>query len=323
MTDQLFGAVGSYPDGAPGRRDLAGLRVVVVHAHPDDETITMGGTLHQLSRRGADVTVVTCTLGEEGEVIGPAWQKLVADEADQLGGLRISELDQALRALGVRGEFLGGAGAYRDSGMAGTASAANPRALVNNSEAATRDLVEILRRIRPQLVLTYDPYGGYGHPDHIKAHEITHAAAEAVGVKRLAWQVMPAARQESGLAEIDEVPPGWRHAKPGELASVSDELVDAAVELEPEDLAAKLSGFRAHATQLQLADGAVSPTNPEPAWAAIKHPGAIGAVYCLSNRIAQPVLRVEYFHVAAGLPVEDRSDIASGLDLAERPGAGR
>src|SRR5699024_2041171 len=99
-------------------RDLVGYRVVAVHAHPDDEAITTGGSLFDLARRGADVLVVTCTLGEEGEVIGAPFAHLTNDHADQLGGFRIGELTRALEILEVRGRFLGGAGRFRDSGMA-------------------------------------------------------------------------------------------------------------------------------------------------------------------------------------------------------------
>lgn len=294
-------------------RDLTGLRVVAVHAHPDDETITMGGTLHQLAARGADCTVVTCTLGEEGEVIGPTWQNLIADEADQLGGYRIAELSAALAAVGVHGEFLGGAGAYRDSGMAGTPSAANPRAFVNDGGRAVDDLVEVLERLRPQLVLTYDPNGGYGHPDHIHAHEITHAALERVEVDRLLWHVTPTGAQDAGLAAIAEIPAGWRRAADGELAAVADDQVDCVSELSDADVAAKLAGFRAHATQLHVADGSVSRTNPVAAEASVSDHDTVAAVYCLSNLIAQPVLRREYFHLAAGTPVPAGGGPADGL----------
>ena len=105
-----------------------GLRALFVHAHPDDEAITTGGTIAALVAAGAEVRVITCTLGEEGEVIGDELSGLVADRADQLGGYRIGELGIALRALGVdRTRFLGGAGRWRDSGMAGTPSAGRER----------------------------------------------------------------------------------------------------------------------------------------------------------------------------------------------------
>ena len=98
-----------------------------VHAHPDDETITNGATIAHYAARGAAVHVVTCTLGEEGEVIGDRWAQLAADHADQLGGYRIGELTAALHALGVPAPiFLGGPGRWRDSGMAGTESRSRP-----------------------------------------------------------------------------------------------------------------------------------------------------------------------------------------------------
>src|SRR5262245_22185776 len=85
-------------------------RLLFVHAHPDDETLTTGATIAHYAARGAQVRVVTCTLGEEGEVIGERWAQLAVDQADQLGGFRIAELSTALNALGVDGPvFLGGA----------------------------------------------------------------------------------------------------------------------------------------------------------------------------------------------------------------------
>lgn len=96
-------------------------RLLFVHAHPDDESLSNGATIAHYTSRGAQVHVVTCTLGEEGEVIGDRWAQLTADHADQLGGYRIGELTAALRALGVSAPiYLGGAGRWRDSGMAGT-----------------------------------------------------------------------------------------------------------------------------------------------------------------------------------------------------------
>ena len=152
------------PQPQPRPRDLAGYRAVFVHAHPDDEAITTGGAIADLSARGADVLVVTCTLGEEGEVIGETYQHLVAGEADQLGGFRIGELGASISNMRARGEFLGGAGRFRDSGMAGSPASRNPRAFTNAGPEAVELLADILRRERPHLVVTYGPDGGYGHP---------------------------------------------------------------------------------------------------------------------------------------------------------------
>src|ERR1700755_423190 len=96
-------------------------RLLFVPAHPDVETLTTGGTIAHYVASGADVHVVTCTLGEEGEIIGDRYAQLGVDAADQLGGYRIGELPGALPALGVNEpNFLGGPGHWRDSGMAGT-----------------------------------------------------------------------------------------------------------------------------------------------------------------------------------------------------------
>lgn len=293
-------------NGAPYERDLVGLRVVAVHAHPDDESISTGGALAHLARRGADVLVVTCTLGEEGEVIGETYQGLVNDRADQLGGFRIHELSRALEILGVRGEFLGGAGCYRDSGMAGSSASRNPRAFVNSGDRAVNHLAEIFQREKPHLVLTYDPNGGYGHPDHIRAHEITHLAAEQVEIPRILWAARLRTELEANVA--DRIPGGWTRPAPGALDAV--DATDTWVELDDIVYAAKAEAMKAHATQIWLADGSVTPTNPHSATAS----GPV-TTYALSNLIAQPIIRREHYCLGAGLPLEHRADIASGLDF--------
>ena len=146
-----MGAVGSYH---PMRNDR--YRRNVAHYSAD----------------GATVTLVTCTLGEEGEILVPELAQLAADQADQLGGVRIGELADAMRALGVTDHrFLGGAGRFRDSGMIGTPGNDNPRAFWRADKddevftAAVTEAVKVIREVRPQVVITYDPNGGYGHPD--------------------------------------------------------------------------------------------------------------------------------------------------------------
>lgn len=152
--------------------------MLVVHAHPDDETIGTGATMAKYAAEGAHVTLVTCTLGEEGEILVPELAHLAADKDDALGQHRITELAEAMQILGVKDHrFLGGPGKYRDSGMMGVDS--------NNREdcfwradllAAATDLCAVIREVRPQVVITYDDFGGYGHPDHIQAHRVTHYA---------------------------------------------------------------------------------------------------------------------------------------------------
>src|SRR3954454_11230311 len=119
-------------------------RLLFVHAHPDDETLTTGGTIAHYAAQGAQVQVVTCTLGEEGEVIGDRWAELAVDRADQLGGYRIAELTEALRALGVGGpNYLGGAGRWRDSGMEGVTPRRGRRFVDADEREAVGALVAI------------------------------------------------------------------------------------------------------------------------------------------------------------------------------------
>ncbi|WP_179948316.1 N-acetyl-1-D-myo-inositol-2-amino-2-deoxy-alpha-D-glucopyranoside deacetylase [Corynebacterium liangguodongii] len=288
------------------QRDLAGYRVVAVHAHPDDESISTGGALASLAARGADVLVVTCTLGEEGEVIGETYQGLVADEADQLGGFRIGELERACRILGVRQVFLGGPGRYRDSGMVGAPSHANPRAFVNSGEAAVEDLAQLLAIERPHLVLTYGPDGGYGHPDHIRAHEITHAAARRVGgVPRILWAVRLRSDLEASLPA--DAPAGWSYPAPGELDAV--EAADTFVELDDRAYSAKVEAMRSHATQVWIADGYAGQTNPH----SVRAAGPVTA-YALSNLKTQAVTRREYYQFGEGVELEPGADLLSGIE---------
>ena len=276
-----------------------GMRALFVHAHPDDEAITTGGTIAALVAAGADVRVVTCTLGEEGEVLGEQFAGLVVDQADQLGGYRISELATALRALGVaRPRFLGGAGRWRDSGMAGTPSAEHPRAFVRSGSEAVDELTTVLEEFRPQLVVTYDPDGGYGHPDHIRAHQIVHAAVEEATHRpdRLAWTVT--ARSE--LSRTHPSPPAHlRDAEEDELPSVPDSRLTHRVPLDDADYAAKLEALTGHATQLELVRGAEG----EPWFLA------------LTNGVLQPVAQVEWF-ICHDLDEQDGSYVRCGPGTA-------
>ncbi|MEY8564994.1 N-acetyl-1-D-myo-inositol-2-amino-2-deoxy-alpha-D-glucopyranoside deacetylase [Corynebacteriaceae bacterium 7-707] len=289
-----------------GHGDLSGLRIVAVHAHPDDESIWGGLALANWIRRGAEATVVTCTLGEEGEVIGDKYASLVAAERDMLGGYRIAELQRALTELGAgRPVFLGGAGRWRDSGMAGTPAAEHPRAFVNSGDTAVDQLGALFDELRPHVVVTYGPDGGYGHPDHIRAHEITHrAATRAVAEGRWApariyWTAQERERVAAGLEELAAAggpPEGWRFPEPGELATVPAGVVDARVEGDDRDVDAKRRAMAAHATQLWVADGSVSDVNDRPRYSAGR------VAFCLSNLIAQPLLDSESYTLGREFP---------------------
>ncbi|WP_280201876.1 N-acetyl-1-D-myo-inositol-2-amino-2-deoxy-alpha-D-glucopyranoside deacetylase [Nocardia cyriacigeorgica] len=269
--------------------------LLLVHAHPDDESITTGGTIAHYRRRGIPVTVVTCTLGEEGEVIGEQWAQLTAEHADQLGGYRILELTRALAALDAAPpRLLGGAGRWRDSGMAGTPSAEHPRAFVRSGREAVDALTEIVLELRPRVVVGYDPKGGYGHPDHVRAHEITTAAVHAAAERgwdtpKFYWTVTDAdllklhtealaRRTVEGLPGA--LPAGWRLPADGELACVPSSTVTTTVDVS-DVLAAKREALRAHATQVTVAPS--------------------GREFALSNNIAQPVLPEEHFVLVRGV----------------------
>ena len=178
-------------------------RVLFVHAHPDDETINNGATMARYVAEGAGVTLLTCTLGEEGEILVPALAQLAADQADQLGGYRIGELRAAMAALGVTdSRFLGGAGRYRDSGMMGTQANEHPRAFWQaDLDEAAAHAVAVIREVRPQVLVTYDDFGGYGHPDHIQAHRVAMRAADAGRGPRLPARPRRGVDHREGLLE--------------------------------------------------------------------------------------------------------------------------
>ena len=156
---------------------MSELRLLLVHAHPDDESISNGVTMAKYVAQGAQVTLVTCTRGEEGEVLVPELSHLAAAHDDNLGAHRILELENAMKVIGVKDHrFLGN---YRDSGMMGTPANDRPDTFwqADLDEAAGK-LVEIIREVQPQVLITYDEFGGYGHPDHIKAHQVAMRGAE-------------------------------------------------------------------------------------------------------------------------------------------------
>ena len=162
---------------------LPGRRLLLVHAHPDDESIYTGATMARYAAQGVQVTLVTCTLGELGEIIPPSLAHLAADQQDRLGKYRIGELAAACAALGVTDHrFLGGPGRWRDSGMMGTEGNDDPRCFWRaDVDQAAQALLDVIGEVRPQVVATYDAGGAYGHPDHIQAHRVAWRACELAG----------------------------------------------------------------------------------------------------------------------------------------------
>jgi mycothiol conjugate amidase Mca len=156
--------------------DTSLLCLMAVHAHPDDECFS-GGIFGRYADEGARTALVTCTLGEEGEIVDSTMDAEAV--RPRLGEVRTEELRCSVAALGIERLYLLG---YRDSGMAGTPANANPLAFTNvNFAAASARLVALVRAERPQVLITYDEQGGYGHPDHIMAHRIAVAAYEGAG----------------------------------------------------------------------------------------------------------------------------------------------
>ncbi|MDT5092979.1 MAG: N-acetyl-D-myo-inositol-2-amino-2-deoxy-alpha-D-glucopyranoside deacetylase [Mycobacterium sp.] len=259
-------------------------RLLFVHAHPDDESLSTGATIAYYADRGADVRVVTCTLGEEGEVIGDTYALLAVGHADQLGGYRISELTKALAILGA-GEprFLGGPGRWRDSGMDGTAPRGHAR-FADAGEDAVRELATIVDSFRPHVVVTYDPGGGYGHPDHRQANAVTTAAMSASDwqVPKFYWTVLSTSAVAQALSDLRNLPEGWFRPEPDAINfGFSDDKIDAVVDASAY-VSAKAAALAAHATQVTVA--------PD------------GHACALSNRMALPIAGKEYYALAAGTP---------------------
>jgi N-acetyl-1-D-myo-inositol-2-amino-2-deoxy-alpha-D-glucopyranoside deacetylase len=280
-------------------------RMVVVHAHPDDETLWTGGMIARYAAAGVAVTLVTCTLGELGEVFTDELRGLAADRADQLGGYRLTELRAAGAVLGVTDQkFLGGVGRWRDSGMVAEpgARASAPLRLHPLSFAAGRldeqvdALSEVLEAVRPQVVVTYGPDGGYGHPDHVRAHQVTMtAAAQTPGVQRVFWAVRPVSAIADGIEALAAMP-GLPFPLPDShgLPGVDDAEVTTALDVTAHR-SAVLEAMRAHATQVRV-------------WTAGPH-----AAFALSDGLARPLLNTEHFTLARGAAAGAHDDLFGGL----------
>jgi N-acetyl-1-D-myo-inositol-2-amino-2-deoxy-alpha-D-glucopyranoside deacetylase len=269
-------------------------RLLLVHAHPDDETINNGATMAQVVAQGGTVTLVTCTLGEEGEILVPGLEHLAADQEDRLGAHRQQELADAMAALGVRDHrILGGPGRYRDSGMMGTPANDRPDCFwqADLREAADH-LVAIVREVRPTVLVTYDDFGGYGHPDHIQAHRVaTYAVAlaavpsyrpelgEAWDVPAVAWNAMPRSVVAEGIERMRDTGSDFFGVDSVDDLPfvVDDALISAAVDATAY-VEQKLAAMRAHATQIAVD----------------------GPFFALSNNLGLAAWGVEHYRTAKG-----------------------
>ena len=278
-------------------------RLLLVHAHPDDETINQGATMAKYVAEGRGVTLVTCTGGEMGEILVPELEHLAPHE---LAEHRRGELEAAMKELGVTDHrYLGGFGAYHDSGMqwheqghAVPADEVGEQAFWNAdlTEAATH-LAEVIREVRPQVLVTYDQFGGYGHPDHIQAHRVAMYGAqlaavpsyrrdlgEAWDIPKIYWGAMSESRMRAGLRMLREAGDattfeGMDPDGPMPYFVVADEDLTAAVDAQ-EHVEAKLNGMRAHATQITTD----------------------GPFFALSNNVGTTAWGIEYFRIAKGTP---------------------
>jgi N-acetyl-1-D-myo-inositol-2-amino-2-deoxy-alpha-D-glucopyranoside deacetylase len=298
-------------------------RMLLVHAHPDDESIGQGATMASYVARGTQVTLVTCTLGEEGEVLVPDLADLASDRDDLLGQHRITELANAMKELGVTDHrFLGGPGRYRDSGMVWSEEG---HAAVGEDvkegtfwradllEASTL-LVDIIREVRPQVLVTYDEFGNYGHPDHIQAHRVATYAASLAAVAsfrpelgepweiaKVYWGAMSLNRMREGLRRLRAAGnttafEGMDPDGPMPPFMVPDDQLSAVVDAN--DFAdAKMRAMKAHETQIAVD----------------------GPFFALSNNVGNHVWGTEYYRIAKGErgPLNEdglETDLFAGLE---------
>jgi N-acetyl-1-D-myo-inositol-2-amino-2-deoxy-alpha-D-glucopyranoside deacetylase len=297
-------------------------RLLLVHAHPDDESIGQGATMAKYAAEGRGVTLVTCTAGEMGEILVPELEHLAADREDRLGEHRRGEIADALTELGVTDHrWLGGFQTYRDSGMKwhedGHAVAAddvhaNAFWHADLTEAADH-LVTVIREVRPQVMVTYDQFGGYGHPDHIQAHRVAMYAAQLAAVPsyrqdlgepwdiaKIYWGAMSESRMREGLRLLREAGDttsfeGMDPDGPLPPFVTSDDNLACAVDAQ-DYVDRKMAAMAAYPTQIQTD----------------------GPFFALSNNVGSTAWGIEYYRIAKGRlgPVgEDglETDLFAGL----------
>ena len=277
--------------------------LLLVHAHPDDESIGQGATMARYVAAGTGVTLVTCTGGELGEILVPEMEHMAADKDDTLADQRRIELDNAMKALGVTDyRYLGGFKRYRDSGMQWHADGhAVPGDVVHENAfwnadltEAANHLVEIIREVRPQVLVTYDEFGGYGHPDHIQAHRVaTYAASlaavpsyradlgEAHDIAKIYWGAMSANKVRQGLRDLREAgdTTTFEGMDPDSLPAfmVEDDALSAKVEADDYS-EMKMEALKAHRTQIEVD----------------------GPFFALSNNKGNEIWGTEYYRIAKG-----------------------
>lgn len=261
-----------------------GYRLLLVHAHPDDETINNGATMAMYAALGARVTLVTCTRGEEGEVLVEEHFHKAAAHDDLLGDHRVIELAEAMKELGVADHrFLGEPNIkYRDSGMMGTGP--NDRAdcfWKADFDGATDQLIKVIDEVKPHVLITYDEFGGYGHPDHIQAHRVAMAAADKSNwqIEKIYWNVTPRSVMQQGIDAMKAAGTDFMGVDSADDLPFAkdDSFVTAHIDGN-EYVEAKMAAMRAHATQISVD----------------------GPFFALSNNLGLQVWGNEYYTLVKG-----------------------
>ena len=235
------------------------LSLLAVQPHPDDESIGMGGTLARYSAEGVRTTLVTATRGEVGEILDKELDPKEA--APRLATIREAELRKAMQILGVNEiVFLG----YEDSGMAGLPRNREPQTFWQaGEEEAIGRLIQVIRRVRPQVVVTQNEFGGYAHPDHIKTHRVAIGAFFYAGdIKRfpggepfrpskLYYNAFPKSVMRQLAEVMQRAGVANRFSTDGEPPpfAVSDDRVTTWLDVRP-FIDKKLAAMRAHRTQI-------------------------------------------------------------------------
>ncbi|CAB4585935.1 unannotated protein [freshwater metagenome] len=263
----------------------AGFRALLVHAHPDDETINNGTTMAMYSALGAQITLVTCTRGEEGEVLVPGLSHLASSEKDQLGDHREIELAAAMKILGVSDHrFLGNKNIkFRDSGMMGTEPNNRPDVFWQaDLESAADLLVKVIHEIKPHILITYDEIGGYGHPDHIQAHRVAMRACEKASewqVKKIYWNTIPKSLIAKGIEEMKKTGSSFFGAESvDDLPFAKDDSLVTTLIDGSEYVDLKMEAMKAHETQISLD----------------------GPFFALSNNLGQQIWGQEFYTLVKG-----------------------
>jgi N-acetyl-1-D-myo-inositol-2-amino-2-deoxy-alpha-D-glucopyranoside deacetylase len=280
-------------------KDYTGARILLVHAHPDDETINNGATMAMYAALGAHVTLVTCTRGEEGEVLVPELAHLASTHEDSLGKHREGELADAMAALGINDfRFLGAPDAlFRDSGMMGTPPNDRPDVFWQaEMDNATSYLVAIIDELKPHVLITYDEIGGYGHPDHIQAHRVAMQAADRAAwkIEKIYWNTMPKSVIADGIEKMKALGSDFFGAESvDDLPFAKDDEVVTTLVDGNEYVQAKMDAMAAHKTQIALD----------------------GPFFALSNNIGLQVWGNEYYTLVRGVPAGPFDDNGRETDL--------